>query len=122
MSGDIRQELPKPLYAKLGAAMRGARLCHQHRAHGLLCYAFFKPEGDQNKGLNYSAFRFRELIDLNAIAYDDAEALLLEVAGRNGFIARHSQKEAEDTVRSGLGEQTLQDHKYGDWDDEDLAS
>jgi hypothetical protein len=113
MSDDIRRDLPKPLYDKLIAAMPGRRPRHQHRAHGLLCWALFKPEGRQNRGLNYAAFRFRELIDIGAISYADAEALLLEVAGLNGFVARHDEKQAKDTVRSGLGQQTLGDHKWG---------
>jgi hypothetical protein len=100
---NIRQELPKPFYKKVMAAMRGAPGHHQKCARGLLCYALFQSDGRQNHGLNYAAFRFRKLVNACAIPSDDAEALLFEVAGLNGFIARHSEKEATDVIRCGLG-------------------
>jgi hypothetical protein len=102
-NGSTRQELPKPFYDKLVALMQGTRGHYQRRARGLLRTALFKPEHQQNDGLNYAAYRFRELIGVGAITYDAAESLLLEAATLNGYVARDGLRQAAVTIRSGLG-------------------
>jgi hypothetical protein len=104
----IRQELPKWLYEKLVAVMPGVRGRDQRRARGLLCTALLKPEHEQNDGLNWAAFRFRELIGAGAITRENAESLLVEVARANGYIARDGMQQAAATIRSGLGPETDQ--------------
>jgi hypothetical protein len=102
IAGD-RQELPQKLYFKMLALMRSAGSRNQRRARELLKVVVQKSEGEQNDGLNWAAFRFRELIDAGAITRENAESLLFEAASLNGYIDRDGLRDAAKTIHSGLG-------------------
>jgi hypothetical protein len=94
-----RAELPKELYFKVCRLASGR---NKRRIVGLLTVLVEKTEG-RNHALNTIGFAFRELIEDGIIGREDAESLLIEAAGLNGYIRKDGIGAATDTIRSALG-------------------
>jgi len=99
---DAGFEVPKEIYHLILRMMREATPQQQRRARRIWNVVAAKRE-HRNDGLNWAAYRFRELVAEHAITAAGVCRLLVLVARANGYVAKDGAAATQATIMSGLG-------------------
>ena len=96
--------VPQPVYIMILRLMPLTRCSRrdQRRAAALFNVVAKKQEG-RNNALNYAAWRFRELVEKEAISGIGACKLLLMASKANGYLAKDGAEAVRATIMSGFG-------------------
>jgi hypothetical protein len=95
-------EVPKEIYQLILRMMRKAPPQQQRRARRIWNVVAAKRE-HRNDGLNWGAYRFRELVAEHAITAGSVCRLMWLAAVANGYVAKDGIAATRATIMSGLG-------------------
>jgi len=105
--------VPKEIYQLIAKMMRNAPPQAQRRARRIWNVVAAKRE-HRNDGLNWGAYRFRELVAEGAITTGSVCRLLWLAAKANGYVAKDGAAATQATIMSGLG--------ITDWQSDELPT